>query len=102
MAASLSLREAGLESNPPPQGSGPIPLYYWECFYHSLSLCKETEPRVPSVSSLGQRDDLFPDLLGRISGPQSLISFCSHVSAAWNDNETHLNPFFFFKRSLYE
>lgn len=48
------------------------------------------------MSSIGQRDDLFPDLLGRISGPQSLISFCSPVSAAWNDNETHLNPSFFF------
>lgn len=91
VAASLPLREAGLESNPPPQGCGLIPLYYWECFYHSLSLCKETVARVPSVSSKGQQDDLFTDLSGCISGLQSLMLFCSckcRLEWQWNSFES--------------
>lgn len=68
MAASLSHREADLESNPPSQGNGPIPLYYRECFSLSFSISLQRDPgsgtvvrdlEVPSVFSIGQQLDNF-------------------------------------------
>lgn len=71
VAASLSHREADLESNPPPQGNGPIPLYYWECFSLSFSISLQRDPGSGTV----EWNLEFPLCFQLVSSLTSLLSF---------------------------